>query len=208
MGVGEVRHGTPGYRPEKRLVKVPVTGDSHEVTRSVASLNRRWWSIGRRNYSPPELVATRYYPYYFQSWKVTAPKTLGRTARMILFTGVNGMNRSVGPATGWPAGEEVEVVAEEVIPAHTSEAEAEQLAQEYIEKFVMRRYRPSRTAEIVREEFELVYVPYYVYAREGQPLQRAALIEGFTGAVGRIKDVPAVLRSVVGEGVANKGKVR
>ena len=134
---------------------------------------------------------------------------------MILFTGVNGMNRSVGPATGWPAGEEVEVILEvilevipeEMIPAHTSEAEAEQLAQEYIEKFVMRRYRPSRTAEIVREEFELVYVPYYVYAREGQPLRKAALIEGFTGAVGKIKDVPPVLRSVVGEGVANKGKV-
>ena len=201
-----MRYGTPVYRPEK-LVKVPVVGDSHEVTGSVASLNRRWWSIGRRNYSPPELVATRYYPYYFQCWKVTAPKTLGRTARMILFTGVNGMNRSVGSATGWPAGEEMEVGPEEVIPPHTSETEAERLAQEYIEKFVMRRYRPSKTADIVREGFELVYVPYYVYAREGHPLRKAALVEGFTGAVGRIKDVPPVLRSVVGEGVVSKGKV-
>lgn len=151
---------------------------------------------------------TRYYPYYFQSWKVTAPKTLGRTAKVLLFTGVNGMNRSVGPATEWPAGEELEVDREEVIPPRTTEAEAERLAQEYIEKFVMRRYRPSRTADIVRERFELVYVPYYVYAREGQPPRKATLIEGFTGAVGQVKDVPPVLQSIKGEETVKRRRRR
>ncbi|MGF1471815.1 MAG: hypothetical protein ACFB50_08760 [Rubrobacteraceae bacterium] len=113
------------------------------------------------------------------------------------------MNRSVGPATGWPGGEELEVDREEVITPCTPEAEAEQLAQEYIEKFVTRRYRPSRPSDIVREKFELIYVPYYVYARAGHPLQKAALIEGFTGDVGRVRDVPPVLRSITDEEIVN-----
>ena len=184
------------------MVRISAAGNSHEVTSSVASLGRKWWTIGRKS-SPPELLATFYYPYYFQSWKVTAPKTLGRTARVMLFTGVNGMSRSVGPATGWPSVGEIEADEEAVIPPHTSEAEAEQLAQEYIEKFVRRRYRPSKPSDIVREGFDLVYVPYYVYAREGQPLRKAVLIEGFTGAVGQVKDVPPVLRSIENKETAN-----
>lgn len=151
---------------------------------------------------------TRYYPYYFQSWKVAVPKTLGRMAKVILFTGVNGMNRSVGPATGWPAGEDLEVSREELIAPSTSSAEAECLAQEYIEKFVVHRYRPTRPPTIVRERCELIYVPYYVYARGGLPLQKATLIEGFTGAVGKVKDVPPVLHSVCNGTVANVGKGR
>jgi hypothetical protein len=152
-----------------------------------------------KSHAPPELTMTRYYPYYFQSWKVTAPKTFGRTAKVLLYTGVNGMNRSVGPATEWPVGEELEADPEEIIPAHTSQAAAEELSREYIKKFVRRRYRPSKPSNIEREGFELVYVPYYVYAREGQPLRKAALIEGFTGAVGQVKDVPPVLQSVLEE---------
>ena len=180
-------------------MRILAARDSREVANSVASLNRKWWSVWGKDHPPPELTTTRYYPYYFQSWRVTAPKTLGRTAKVLLFTGVNGMNRSVGPATGWPVGEELEAGAEEVIPAYTSQAEAEELSQEYIEKFVRRRYRPSKPSNIKREGFELVYVPYYVYARKGQPLQKAALVEGLTGAVGRVKDVPPVLQSIVEE---------
>lgn len=44
-----------------------------------------------------------------------------------------------------------------------------------------------------------MYVPYYVYAREGRPLRKAALVEGFTGAVGQVKDVPPVFQSIVEE---------
>ncbi|CAN5697067.1 hypothetical protein BH24ACT22_BH24ACT22_11940 [soil metagenome] len=180
-------------------MRILSAGDSRKIAGSVASLNRKWWMVWGKSYAPPVLAMTRYYPYYFQSWKVTAPKTLGRTAKVLLFTGVNGMNRSVGPATEWPVGEELEVDPEEVIPAHTLQAEAEELSREYIEKFVRRRYRPSKPSNIEREGFELVYVPYYVYAREGRPLQKAALIEGFTGAVGRVKDVPPVLQSILEE---------
>lgn len=189
-------------------MRILVASDSRKVASSVASLKRKWWMVWRRDYVPPELSITRYYPYYFQSWKVIAPKTLGRAAKVLLFTGVNGMNRSVGPATGWPAGEELEVAREEAIPPRTSEAEAEQLAQEYIEKFVMRRYRPSKPSNIVREEFGLIYVPYYVYASEGQPLRKAALVEGFTGAVGQVKDVPPVLQSITDKEVVNVGEER
>ncbi|MGB3634664.1 MAG: hypothetical protein WA982_11535 [Rubrobacteraceae bacterium] len=189
-------------------MKLLAVGGSDKVAESVASLNQKWWTVWRSGYGPPEHSMTRYYPYYFQSWKVAAPKTLGRVAKVILFTGVNGMNRSVGPATEWPVGEEMEVDPEEVIPPHTSEAEAEQLSQEYIEKFVRRRYRPIRTSSIVREGFELIYVPYYVYAKEGQPLKKAILIEGLTGAVGQVRDVPPVLRSIVDRETVTVGEER
>lgn len=195
-----------GCEPETVSMKISVASDSRRVADSAASLSGGWWSILRRRHASPELAVTRYYPYYFQCWKVTAPKTLGRTAKVLLSTGVNGMNRSVGPATEWPIGEELKVRKAEVISPHTGVAEAEQLAREYIEKFVVRRYRPSQTPEIVRERFKLVYVPYYVYAREGQPLRKATLVEGFTGDVGRVKDVPPVLQSITRQETANVGK--
>lgn len=202
MGFGKAKYGKTKFQvAEEARVRVLVASESDKVAGSVASLDRKWWPT-KRDRSSPELVLTRYYPYYFQSWKVVAPKTFGREAKVLLFTGVNGMSRSVGPATEWPAAEEMEVDREEVIPPYTLEAEAEQLSQEYIEKFVRRRYRPSKSPNIVREDFDLVYVPYYVYAREGQPLQKAALIEGFTGAIGKVKDVPPVLQSI--EDVGNK----
>lgn len=205
VGARKAKYGTTGFQVgEENRVKVLVASDSDKVAGGVASLDRKWWPV-RRGRSSPELVLTRYYPYYFQSWKVTAPKTFGREAKVILFTGVNGMSRSVGPATGWPAAEEMEVDRGEVIPPYTPEAEAEQLSQEYIEKFVRRRYRPSKSPNIVRERCDLVYVPYYVYARDGQPLKKAALVEGFTGAIGKVKDVPPVLQSIesVGKEPAN-----
>lgn len=109
------------------------------------------------------------------------------------------MNRSVGPATGWPVEQELEASEDEVIFPHTSEVEAEYMAQEHIEKFVMRRYRPSQPPHIERTQFELIYVPYYIYAKEGQPLRKAALVEGFTGARGKVKDVAPVLQAVATE---------
>jgi hypothetical protein len=139
---------------------------------------------------------TYYYPYYFQSWKATIPKTLGRTMKMRLFTGVDGTNRSVGPATEWPVGREMAVKAEEVIPSRTSEAEAERLSYEYVKEHVARRYRPSKPPTIEKEEFKTFHVPYYVYAREGQPLHKAELVEGFTGSRGWVKDVPAIYEMV------------
>lgn len=190
-------------------MRIPVARDSRKVASAVASLKRsKQWSLRRKGSGPLELVATRYYPYYFQSWKVVAQKTLGRTAKVLLFTGVNGMNRSVGPATGWPFGEELEVERDELIAPHTPESEAEELSQEYIEKFVRRRYRPSRTPGIVREKFELIFVPYYVYGQDGQPLRKATLVEGFTGDMGQVKDVPPVLRSIVGKETVNAEEER
>ena len=179
--------------------KVFSAHDSNKVPGVIDSLDRKWWRAWRRGRDASGFRITRYYPYYFQAWKITAPKTFGRTVRVLLFTGVNGMSRSVGPATGWPDGEEREVSQAEIIPPQTSWAEAEQLSREYIEKFVMRRYRPVRSAGIVQENFGLVYVPYYVYAREGQPLKKASLIEASTGALGRVRDVPPILQSIVGQ---------
>ncbi|MGH3086833.1 MAG: hypothetical protein ACRDSJ_05880 [Rubrobacteraceae bacterium] len=117
---------------------------------------------------------------------------------MRLFTGVNGMSRSVGPATEWPVGREMAVETEEVMPCRTSEAEAERLSYEYVKEHVARRYRPSRPPNIEKEEVEIFYVPYYVYARENQPLHGADIIEGFTGSRGRVKDVPAIHEAVRG----------
>lgn len=190
-------------------MRITAASDSLKVAGSVDSLNRKWWMPRGGGAGSPQLTVIRYYPYYFQSWRVTAPKTLGRMVKVILSTGVNGMSRSVGPATEWPAVGELEVDEEEVIAPRTSEAEAEQLAQEYIEKFVMRRYRPSRTSNIEQEKFELIFVPYYVYAREGRPLHKATLIEGFTGTVGKVKDVPPLMHSIVGGEVVTRrqGKV-
>ena len=185
-------------------MKITAASESLKVAGSVASLNRKWWMPQGGGAASPQFTMIRYYPYYFQSWKVIAPKTLGRTVKVILSSGVNGMSRSVGPATEWPASEELEVDGEEVISPRTSEAEAKQLAREYIEKFVMRRYRPSRTSNIEQEKFELIFVPYYVYASEGQPLHKATLIEGFTGAVGKVKDVLPLMHSIVGEEVVTR----
>lgn len=184
-------------------VQILVAKDSPKTEKTVASLSRKgWWFLPGITRSVPQLTLTYYYPYYFQSWKVTIPKTMGRTLRVRLTTGVNGMNRSVSPATEWPVGKEMTVGAEEVISPRTPEAEAERLSQEYVKKFTTRRYRPSKPPTIEREKFETFYVPYYVYARESQPLHKAALIEGYTGARGRVKDV-----SVIREALANGGTV-
>jgi hypothetical protein len=182
-----------GTGKEQDRMQILVTEDSPKTESSVASLSRnRWWFSPRSSQNTSKLTLTYYYPYYFQSWKATIPKSMGRTMRVRLVTGVDGMSRSVGPATEWPVGKEVTVGAEEVILPRTSEAEAEQLSQEYIGEYVTRRYRPSKPPTIERERVETFYVPYYVYARDGQPLHKAALIEGFTGARGRVKDVPAI----------------
>lgn len=193
---------------ERDSMQILVAEDSIETERSVASLFRkRWGFLPGVARSEPQLTLTYYYPYYFQSWKATIPKTMGRTMKVRLFTGVDGMSRAVGPATEWPVGKEVAVEAEEVIPAHTSEAEAERLSQDYVKRYVTRRYRASKPPIIDREEFATFYVPYYVYAREDQPLHKAVLIEGFTGARGRVKDVPAIREALTdGEAVARLGK--
>ena len=174
-------------------MKILVAGDSTEKVKSQAMSARRWWS---RNEEVSESPLVFYYPYYFQAWKVRVPKSLGREVRVRLFTGVNGMNRSTSPATEWPAEEERSVLGEEVIPPTTSGDEAEELSGEYIEKFVARRYRPSGMPEITRERSALIYIPYYVYAQKGRPLHKARLVEGFTGAVGKVRDVPPVLEAV------------
>ncbi len=148
----------------------------------------------------PRSIVTIYYPYYFQSWRVTAPKSLGRTVRIWLLTGVNGMTRSTGPADDWPSVEERELGDGEVITPRTSEAEAGELGREYAEKYVSRRYRPAKPPTIEADRFSLIYIPYYVYVREGQPLHKAALVEGFTGALGRVKDVPEIRAALTGGG--------
>lgn len=184
-------------------MKVKVAENSPKVKKSVASLARRGWFnlfLGARQV--PHHVVTMYYPYYFQSWRVTAPKSLGRTVKVWLITGVNGMNRSTGPADDWPSVEERELGDGEVILPCTSEVEAGDLAREYAEKYVSRRYRPSKRPTIEVERFSLIYVPYYVYAREHQPLHKAALVEGFTGALGRVKDVPEIRAALTGGGAA------
>lgn len=182
-----------------------VAEDSPKTEKSVASLSRkRWGLLPGVARSAPRLAMTCYYPYYFQSWKATVPKTLGRTMKVRLFTGVDGTNRSVGPATAWPVGREMAVKAEEVVPSRAPEAEAEQLSYEYIKEHVARRYRPSKPPTIEKEETKTFYVPYYVYVRENQPLHKAELVEGFTGSRGRIRDVPAIYETVR-EGTAFTG---
>jgi len=180
-------------------VQILVAENSPKTEKSVASLSRkRWGSLPRVARGAPRLVLTYYYPYYFQSWKVTIPKTLGRTMKIRLLTGVDGTSRSVGPATDWPVGREMVVKAEEVIPSRTSEAEVEQVSYEYIREHVARRYRPSKPPTIEKEEFETFYVPYYVYAKENQPLYEAGVVEGFTGSRGRVRDIPAIYETVRG----------
>ncbi len=106
------------------------------------------------------------------------------------------MSRSTGPAEGWPSEEEVDLREEEVIRPRTSEAEAAELMQEYLVKFVARRYRPTRSPELESERFALIYVPYYVYARAGKPIHEAALVEGLTATTGKVKDVPEIFEAV------------
>jgi hypothetical protein len=197
-----------GADREQDSVQILVAKDSPKTEKTMASLSRKgWWFLPGITRSVPQLTLTYYYPYYFQSWKVIIPRTMGRTLRVRLTTGVNGMNRSVSPATEWPVGKVITVGPEEVILPRTPEAEAEQLSREYVRKFVTRRYRPSKPPTIERERLETFYVPYYVYAREGQLLHKAALIEGFTGARGRVKDVPAIREAFAsGETVTRLGK--
>lgn len=186
-------------------MRILVAEDSSKTEKRVAALSReRWGFLPRVARSAPRLTVTYYYPYYFKSWKVTIPKTLGRSMRMRLFTGVDGTNRSVGPATEWPVGREMAVKAGEVIPSQASEAEAEQLSYEYVKELVARRYRPSKPPTIEGEELETFYVPYYVYAKENQPLHKAELVEGFTGSRGRARDVPAIYEAAR-EGTAFTG---
>ncbi len=118
--------------------------------------------------------------------------------RARLVAGVNGMSRSTSPADEWPAEEEVNLRAGQVIRPRTSESEAEDLTQKYIERFISRRYRPSKPPKLEEERFALIYVPYYVYVREDQPLHKAVLVEGFTGALGRVKDVPDIRVALTG----------
>lgn len=129
---------------------------------------------------------------------------LGRMARVRLVTRVNGMSRSTGPANYWPSIGEKNFGDQRVISPLTSEAEAGELAREYVDKFVARRYRPARAPTVEREKFALIYVLYYVCARESRPLHKAALVEGFTGALGRVKDVPEI-RAALGAGSATVG---
>lgn len=194
-----------GASRERDVVKILVAEDSLETKKSMASLSRKGWRfLPGITRSVPRLTTTYYYPYYFQSWRATIPKTMGRTMKVRLFTGVDGMSRAVGPATEWPVGNEVTVEAERVIPPHTSEAEAEQLSREYVKRYTTRRYRASKPPIIEREEFETFHVPYYVYAREDQPHHKAMLIEGFTGARGRVKDVPAIREALTSGGIETR----
>lgn len=178
-------------------MQILVAEDSLKTEKSVASLFRKGWrflpGLAR---GTPQLTLTYYYPYYFQSWKATIPKTLARTMKMRLFTGVDGTNRAVGLATEWPVRRQRVVKAEEVIPSQASEAEVEQFSQEYIKEYVTRRYRPSEPPTIQREKSEMVYVAYYVYVKENQPLYKADLVEGLTGSRGRVKDVPTIYETV------------
>ncbi len=174
-------------------MQILVAEDSLKSEKSVASLSaKRWRFLPGIARSAPRLVLTYYYPYYFQSWRATIPKTMGRTMKIRLFTGVDGMRRSVGLATEWPVGKEMTVEAREVMPPHISGSEAEQLSQEYVKEYATRRYRPSKPPTIEREDFKMVYVAYYVYARENQPLYKADLVEGLTGSRGRVRDVPPI----------------
>lgn len=195
MGPEEISVESQRYQDQNTL-RVLVASDPGKVASAAASLNRKRWEMWKRVSESPKLTVIRYYPYHFQSWKVTAPKTLGRTAKVLLLTGVNGMSRSVGPASEWPIERELQVEQGEIMSPQTSEEEATQLAREYVEKLVMRRYRPSQPPRIRVEQSKLIYVPYYVYARKGEPLRKAVLIEGFTGAVGKVKDVTPVLQTI------------
>jgi hypothetical protein len=190
---------------DKGETRILLAENSPAVNRRIASLTRGGWLNSLLVIrEAPRHTLTVYYPYYFQSWRVTAPKNLGRIARTRLITGVNGMSRSTGPADDWPAAGEEDPEDRRVISPRTSEAEAGELAREYVDKFVARRYRPVRSPTVELEKFALIYVPYYVYAREDQPLHRAALVEGFTGALGRVKDVPEIRAALTSASATNR----
>lgn len=172
--------------------RILVTEDSPKARRSRRSvegggvLSRLGIAGGRR---PGE---TFYHPYYFQSWKVTVPKTLGRILRVRLCTGVNAVTLSVGPASGLPGYAESEISAATVIEPRAATDEAARLGLEYMKTLVGRRYRPAKPPTIEREACELLYVPYYAYSGGDTSLARAVLVEGLTGSRGWAKDVPAI----------------
>lgn len=135
---------------------------------------------------------TFHHPYYFQSWKVTVPKTLGRVLQARLFTGVNAVTLSVGPASEFPGFTEIQVPAETALAPRAADEEATRLGLEYMRSLVGQRYRPARPPTIEQEACELLYVPYYAYFRGDAPPARAVLVEGLTGSRGRVGDVPAI----------------
>lgn len=169
-----------------------VTDDSPRVERSKSLVESGGFlsrlGFGRERSSR----GTFYHPYYFQSWKVTVPKTLGRILRVRLCTGVNAVTLSVGPASGLPGYAESEVSAATMIESRAATDEAARLALEYMKTLVGRRYRPARPPTIEREACELLYVPYYAYTGEGTLPGKEVLVEGLTGSRGRVEDVPAI----------------
>lgn len=150
------------------------------------------------------LRGTFYYPYYFQSWRVTVPKSLGRTLRARLLTGVNALTLSVGPASEFPDFAGGEVPAGTVLEPRAPAEEATRLGLEYVKSLAGGRYRPARPPTIEQETCELLYVPYYVYLQQGASPPRAVLVEGLTGSRGRVRDVPAIYEAL-GEVVGGCG---
>lgn len=173
--------------------RILVTENSPKVERSMKYVHGGRGILSRlRIGGERRLRETFYHPYYFQSWKVTVPKTLGRTLRAKLFTGVNAVTLSVGPATEFPRYAESYVAAETVLGTRAAADEAARLGLEYIKTLIGQRYRPARPPTVEQEACELLYVPYYAYAGESTPPGKAVLIEGLTGSLGRVEDVPAI----------------
>lgn len=173
--------------------RILVTEDSSKTEQSMRSVRGGCSILSRLGIgSERRFKETFHHPYYFQSWRVTVPKTLGRTLRARLFTGVNAVTLSVGPATEFPRYAESEVAVETVLGPRAAADESARLGLEYMKTLIGRRYRPIRPPTIEQEVCKLLYVPYYAYAGEGTPPGKVVLIEGLTGSRGRVEDVPAI----------------
>ena len=115
---------------------------------------------------------------------------------MRLLTGLNGVTRTVGPASELPETEEVGACEGVVVPSEVSGIEAYRLSREHVEHFVMRRYRPGGPPSIAQESLCLIHVPYRVYDSGGRWPEEALLVEGLTGARGRVKAIPGIGRAL------------
>ena len=74
-GEAQVRRAGANKR-ERDSMQILVAEDSLKTEKSVASLSReRWGFLPGVARDAPRLVLTLYYPYHFQSWRATIPKT-------------------------------------------------------------------------------------------------------------------------------------
>lgn len=185
-----------------QFTEVPVVGETPLVSRRLSevaqggSLARILEFFGAQ--SKPLRYVELLHPYYFHSWRLVVPRSFGREVRLKIMTGVNGMSQATGTCETVPEASHQKIRRDQLLRASTSRERAEELAREYLDWLAHRRYRAVRRPRLEQDTSELLYVPYYVYARDRDPTYRATVVEGLTGAVGRVRDMPYLKDAVEG----------